>query len=66
VSREGLRFVAVGAAACAGCCAVPILGALGITVGAAAAAWFAFGLLAAGAVLAVGLSVIRHRRRAPA
>ena len=53
--------IAVAAAACVACCAPPVLGALGITLGVAALAWFAVGLLAAAVVLTVGLGVVRRR-----
>jgi hypothetical protein len=66
VKREGLPVVAVGVVACAGCCAPPILAALGITLGVAAVAWLAVGVVAAGVAVAVGLSVIQRRRRVPA
>lgn len=66
MSRDRLQVVAVGVAACVGCCAAPILGALGITVGLAAVAWLAFGVLAAGLVAAGGAVVIRRRRRVAA
>jgi len=66
VRREGLPVVAVGATACAACCAAPVLGALGITVGLAAAAWLVGGVLLAALVLGAGLGVVRRRRRVPA
>ena len=53
--------IAVAAAACVACCAPPILGAIGITVGVAALAWLAVGLLAAVLVLSIGLAVVRRR-----
>jgi hypothetical protein len=62
--REGAAIVGVGAAACAACCAGPILGLLagiGLT---AAAATFVFGASALiVGVLAVPM-VLRHRTRA--
>jgi hypothetical protein len=53
--------IAVAGAACAACCAPPVLGALGITVGVVALAWLAVGLLAAAVALTVGLAVVRRR-----
>ena len=52
--------IVVAGAACVACCAPPILGAIGITVGVAALAWFAVGLLAALIVLSMGLAVVRR------
>jgi len=66
VRREGLSLVAVGATACVACCAAPILGVLGLTVGVAAVGWLLGGVLVALAVLTVGLGVVRRRRRLPA
>jgi hypothetical protein len=65
-AREALPVVAVGAAACVACCAPPILGALGLTVGLSGLAWLAGGLLAAVVVAAVGTGVVIRRRRAAA
>jgi hypothetical protein len=62
VKREGVPFVAIGAAACVACCAPPILAAVGITVGLATAAWLVGGVLAAAAVVLGGTLVIRRRR----
>jgi hypothetical protein len=62
VSREPRSVLAVSGAACAACCAPPILGALGLTVGLAAVAWFLGGLL----VAAVVLAIVPRRRRAAA
>jgi len=57
----------VGAAACVACCAPPILGAIGITVGLAGLAWFAGGLLVAAVVALAGSAlIVRHRRRGAA
>jgi hypothetical protein len=53
--------IAVAGAACVACCAPPIFGALGITVGAAALAWFAASLLAAIVVVVIGLALVRRR-----
>jgi hypothetical protein len=53
--------IAVVAAACVACCAPPVLGALGITLGVAALAWLAAGLVAAAVVLTIGLAVVRRR-----
>ena len=64
MSREGLPVVAVGVAACAACCAPPLLAAVGITVGLSAVAWGAGGVLAAVAMGLVGALVIRRRRAA--
>jgi hypothetical protein len=58
---ESLPVVAVGVAACAACCAPPVLAAVGVTVGLSAVAWLAGGLLAAAAVAFVGAMVIRRR-----
>jgi hypothetical protein len=66
VKRDGIPVVATGVAACAACCAAPVVGALGITVGLAALLWLTAGLLAAGIALLVGLAVIRRRRLAAA
>jgi hypothetical protein len=66
VNQEGLPVVAVGAAACLACCAPPILGALGLTVGLAAVGWLLGGVLLAATVLALGLAVAQRRRRAAA
>ncbi|MEO6414036.1 MAG: hypothetical protein ABIO48_15720 [Pedococcus sp.] len=60
--------VAAGAAACAVCCAAPVLGLLGIGVGGAAAT--AFAAVFAGSVFALVVAVVsvavfwrRHSRR---
>lgn len=64
--RTGARALTVGAAACAACCAGPILGALG-AIGIASLAGY---LLAGTLALAAGLAavavaaVVLHRRRA--
>ena len=61
-----IPVVAVGAA-CVACCAPPILGALGLTVGLAAVGWLLSGVLLAATLLALALSLaIVHRRRRPA
>ena len=59
-------MVALGAAACVACCAPPILGVLGLTVGLSGLAWLAGGLLAAVVVAAIGTGVVIRRRRAAA
>jgi hypothetical protein len=51
------------AAACVACCAPPIIGALGVTAGLAAAAGIFFGLAAAVAVAILGAGWIAARRR---
>jgi hypothetical protein len=67
VKRDGIPVVAVGAAACVACCAPPILGALGLTVGLTAfAGWLVGGVLLAATVLALGLAIVLRRRRAAA
>ena len=66
MNREGIPVVAVGAA-CVACCAPPILGALGLTVGLAAVGWLLSGVLLAATLLALALGLaIVHRRRRPA
>lgn len=62
-TRTALPVVAVGVAACAACCAPPILGAIGITVGLAGLAWLAGGLLVAAVVALAGSALIVRRRR---
>jgi hypothetical protein len=57
VNREGIPVVAVGAAACVVCCAPPILGALGLTVGLAAVGWLLSGVLLAATLLALGVAI---------
>ncbi|MET0149591.1 MAG: hypothetical protein ABW009_06520 [Acidimicrobiales bacterium] len=66
MSREGIPVVAVGAAACVACCAPPILGALGLTVGLAAVGWLLSGVLLASTLLALGLAIVLRRRRTAA
>jgi len=53
--------IVVAGAACVACCAPPILGALGLTIGLAALAWLAVGLLAAAVVVTAGLALVRRR-----
>ena len=65
MNREGIPVVAVGAA-CVACCAPPILGALGLTVGLAAVGWLLSGVLLAATLLALGLAIVHRRRRAAA
>jgi hypothetical protein len=64
--RDGAAIVGIGAAACAVCCAGPILGFLA-AIGLGTAAVFAlFGV--AGVVIALAIGVVlyvRRRRRAP-
>lgn len=65
--RESAALVGVGAAACAVCCAGPILGflaAIGLGTALGAAIW-GVGALVVGAVVAVFV-VVRRRRRAAA
>ena len=64
MSPEGIPVVAVGVAACVACCAPPILGSLGLTVGLAAVGWLLGGVLLAATALALGLG--NRRRRAAA
>ena len=63
--REGAALVGVGAAACAVCCAGPILGFLAaIGLGTAAgAAVFGVGALVVGAAI-TAFVIVRRRRRA--
>ena len=63
MNREGIPVVAVGAAACVACCAPPILGALGLTVGLAAVGWLLSGVLLAATLLALGVAIVHWRRR---
>jgi hypothetical protein len=61
--RDGAAIVGVGAAACAVCCAGPILGFLA-AIGLGTAVGFAlFGVIGLVVGLAVGLLVFRRRRR---
>ena len=64
--RTALPVVAVGAAACVACCAPPILGAIGITVGLSGLAWLAGGLAFAAIAGLIGSAWIVRRRRAAA
>ena len=65
MNREGHpSHVAVGAAVCVACCAPPILGALGLTVGLAAVGWLLSGChLLAATLLALGVVIVHWRRR---
>ena len=67
MNRSDRRFaVGVGVAACAACCAGPIVGilaAIGLTT-VAGALWFGFAAVAAGALVAASVVVRRRRRRA--
>lgn len=65
MNREGIPVVAVGAA-CVACCAPPILGALGLTVGLAAVGWLLSGVLLAATLVALSLAIVHRRRRAAA
>jgi hypothetical protein len=61
--REGLGILGVGAAACAACCAGPILGflaAIGLTTAAGVAVFGVVGLLL---LVPGGLWLLRRRRR---
>jgi hypothetical protein len=61
--KENAAVVGVGAAACAACCAGPILGLLAaIGVGAAGGFWL-FGVVGLLAATVVGFVHIRRRRR---
>ena len=60
--RDGAAVVGVGAAACAACCAGPILGVLAAIGLTAAAATFLFGVLAL-IVAGVAVAVVLRRRR---
>lgn len=62
--KDGAALVGVGAAACAACCAGPILGFLAaIGIGAAAGlAVFGAGAFVVGAAIA-GFMIVRRRRR---
>ena len=69
-ARKELHVIGAGVAACAACCAPPVLGLLGIagTGVAAAAATVAFAGLAFGLVVllaTVGAVLARRRRGAP-
>jgi len=59
---DGAAIVGVGAAACAVCCAGPILGFLA-AIGIGAAAGFAFFGLVGLAIVGAALGVALHRRR---
>ena len=65
MNREGIPVAAVGAA-CVACCAPPILGALGLTVGLAAVGWLLSGVLLAATLVALSLAIVHRRRRAAA
>jgi hypothetical protein len=58
--------VVVAGAACAACCAGPILGAIGISIGVAAVAWLAVGFMGLVVVVLARTLVVRRRRAAPA
>lgn len=60
--RSELDVVAVGVAACAACCAAPILGALGVVGGATVLSFLAGGLVLAAIVAVVGALVVARRR----
>jgi hypothetical protein len=60
--RDGATVVGVGAAACAACCAGPILGLLAAIGFTAAAATFVFGVTALIVAGLVVLIVVRRRR----
>ena len=61
--RQALARGGFVAAACVACCAPPIIGALGVTVGLAATAGVFFGLAAAIVVVLVGGSWVTVRVR---
>lgn len=61
-ARKAAGKGAVVAAACMGCCAPPIIGALGLTAGLAAAAGVFLGLAAVITVLLAGVGWIVNRR----
>lgn len=67
-SMKDRHLFGAGAAACAVCCAAPILTVLGIAGAAAAVATFVFAGMAFGVVVAIGatLAVWNQRRRQPA
>jgi mercuric ion transport protein len=63
-ATAGAGVLGVGVAACAACCAGPILGALGAIGIASAAGYLVAGSLAVAAgLLAVAVLVVRRRRR---
>jgi len=61
VTKQGAGLVGVGAAACAACCAGPILGVLAAAGLLTAAAYITAGLI--GLAVVVPLAVWIHRRR---
>ena len=61
--KAGLGVLGVGAAACAACCAGPILGFVAATGIASALGAVAFGVVGLVAVLAVAGVLLRRRRR---
>lgn len=61
--RQALERGGFVAAACVACCAPPIIGALGLTVGLAATAGIFLGIVAAIAVILLGAGWILTRAR---
>jgi hypothetical protein len=62
--RAGLGLLGVGAAACAACCAAPILGFLAATGIASVLGAVTFGAIGLVAVLAVAAVLLQRRRKA--
>ena len=61
--RDGVAVVGVGVAACAACCAGPIIGVLGAIGFGTVVGVLLFGVVGL-AIAAIGLAVLVHRRRA--